>query len=62
MDVSERLLTTINHRKMAFIGQIVKGKDITSDLLLGMFMAREGEKDQNLDIVTTSKRFLVEEV
>ena len=31
MDVSERLLTTINHRKMAFIGQIVKGKDITSD-------------------------------
>ena len=35
MDITKRLQTTINHRKMAFIGHILKGKDITSYLLLG---------------------------
>ena len=34
MDVSERLLTTVNRRKMASIGHKLRGKDITSDLLL----------------------------
>ena len=62
MDVSKRLLTTMNHRKIAFIGQIAKGKDITNNLLLGLLMAREGEKDQKLDIATTPERFLVEEI
>ena len=42
MDVSKRLLTTMNHRKMAFIGQIVKGKDITNNLLLGMVNGKSG--------------------
>ena len=43
-DVSERLLTTINHSKMAFIGHILRGKDITSDLLLGMAYGTRGER------------------
>ena len=33
MDVSERLLTTINRRKMAFVGHRLRGKDITSDFI-----------------------------
>ena len=42
MDVSERLLTTINRRKMAFVGHILRGKDITSDLLVGMVYGMRG--------------------
>ena len=42
MDASERLLKTINRRKMAFIGHILRGKDITSDLLLGMVYGTRG--------------------
>ena len=42
MDVSERLLKTINLRTMAFIGHILRGKDITSDLLLGMVLRGRG--------------------
>ena len=42
MDVSERLLKTINLRTMAFIGHILRGKDITSDLLLGMVYGMRG--------------------
>ena len=37
-------------QKIAFIGHKLKGKDITS------------EEDQKLNLATTSKRFLVEEV
>ena len=62
MDVSERLLTTINRRKKALIRQILRTKDITSGLLIGMVYCREGEEDQKPDKATTSKRFLVEEV
>ena len=43
MDVSERLLITMNSRKMTFIGHILRGKDITSDLLLGMVKRHEWE-------------------
>ena len=42
MNVSKRLLATINCRKMAFVGHILKGKDITSDLLLGMVYGTRG--------------------
>ena len=42
MDVSERLLTTINRRKMAFVGHILRGKGITNDLLLGMVYGMGG--------------------
>ena len=42
MDVKERLITTINRKKMAFIGHIRRGKDITSDLLLGMVYSTRG--------------------
>ena len=42
MYVSERLLTTINRRKMVFVGHILGGKDITSDLLLGMVYGMSG--------------------
>ena len=42
MDVSERLLATINCRKVAFIGHILRGKDITIDLLLGMVYGTGG--------------------
>ena len=42
MNVSERLLTTINCKKMAFIGHILRGKDITSDLILGMVYGTRG--------------------
>ena len=44
MDVSERLLTTIDCRKMSVIGHILRGKDITSDLLLGMVYDTRGKK------------------
>ena len=42
MDVSERLLTTINRRKVAFVGHMLRGKDITNDLLLGMVYGMRG--------------------
>ena len=42
MDVSERLLTTINRRKMTFVGHILRGKDITSDILLRMVYGMRG--------------------
>ena len=42
IDVSERLLTTINRRKMAFVGHILRGKDITSDLVIGMIYGMRG--------------------
>ena len=42
MDASERLLATINCRKMAFVGHILKGKDITSAFLLGMVYGTRG--------------------
>ena len=48
MDVSERLLTTINRRKMAFVGHILRGKDITSDLLLGMVYGMRGRGRQKV--------------
>ena len=42
MDVSKRLLATINCRQMAFVGHILRGKDITSDLLLAMVYGTRG--------------------
>ena len=42
MDVSKRLLATITCGKMAFVGHILRGKDITSDLLLGMVYGTRG--------------------
>ena len=43
MDVSQRLLTTINcRRKMGFIGHTLRRKDITRDLLLGMVYCTRG--------------------
>ena len=42
MNVSKRLLATINCRKMAFVGHIQRGKDITTDLLLGMVYGTRG--------------------
>ena len=42
IDVSERLVTTINRRKMAFIGHILRGNDIISELLLGMVYVTRG--------------------
>ena len=42
MDESERLLTTINRRKKAFIKHILRRKDITNDLLLGMVHGKRG--------------------
>ena len=44
MDESERLLTTINRRKMAFIGYIFRRKDITNDLILGMAYGKRERK------------------
>ena len=62
MDVSERLLTTINRRNMVFICHIQRRNYITSDLLLGMVYGKRREEDESLDVVATSKRFLMEEV
>ena len=42
MNVSKRLLATVNCRQMAFVGHILRGKDITSDLLLGMVYHTRG--------------------
>ena len=42
MNVSKKLLATINCRKMAFVGHILRGNDITSDLLLGMVYGTRG--------------------
>jgi len=42
VDASERLLTIINRRKLAFTGQKLRGKDITSDLLLGVVYGTRG--------------------
>ena len=52
MEVNMRLLTTINCRKMAFIGQILREKATISDLLLGMvydMRGRERSKVRNSD-------------
>ena len=46
MGVSERILTTVNRRKMAFIGCVLMGKDINSNLLPGMAYGMRGE-DEN---------------
>ena len=43
IDVRERLLTTINRREKAFIGNMLSGKDISSDLLLGMVYGTRGK-------------------
>ena len=42
MDVSERLLAAINLKKMAFVGHVLKGKEITNDLLLEKVYGRRG--------------------
>ena len=42
IDVSERLRTTINRWKMTFIEHILRGKDLTSDVLLGMVWGTRG--------------------
>ena len=42
MDVSERLLATINLKKMAFVGHVLNGKETTNDLLLEIVYGRRG--------------------
>ena len=42
MDVSKRLLTIINFWTIAFVGHILKGKDITSGSLLWMVYGTRG--------------------
>ena len=62
MVVKERLLTTLNRRKMAFVGDILRGKDISIDLFMGMVYGSEEGVDRKLDIVTTLKKLQVAEV
>ena len=42
MAVKERLLTTLNRRKMAFVGHIFRGNDISSDLFTGTVYGKRG--------------------
>ena len=35
MDCKERLLATINRRKMSFVGHVLRRKDISCDLFMG---------------------------
>ena len=42
MEVEERLLTTLNRRKMAFVGHILRGKDISTDLFMRMVYGKRG--------------------
>ena len=35
IDCKERLLTTINRRKMSFVGHVLRRKDISCDLFMG---------------------------
>ena len=42
MDCKERLLTTINRRKMSFVGHGLRYKDISCDLLMGSVYGNRG--------------------
>ena len=40
--MTERLLTTLNRGKIAFVGHILRGKDISTDLFMGMVHGKRG--------------------
>ena len=40
--VNERLLTTLNRRKMSLIGHILRANDITTDILMEMVYGKRG--------------------
>ena len=40
--MKERLLTTLNRRKMAFVEHVLRGKDISTDLFMGMVYGKRG--------------------
>ena len=42
MDCKERLLTTINSRKMSFVGHVLRHKDISCDLFMGSVYGNRG--------------------
>ena len=52
-DCNERLLATINKRKMSFVGHVLRRKDISCDLFMGSVMETEAEVDRKRDTVTT---------
>ena len=51
--ISERLLTTIVKRKMAFVGHVFRKDNICKDLLLELCMEKEEKVDQKLGIAIT---------
>ena len=40
--MKQRLLTTLSRRKIAFVGHILRGKDISTDLFMGMVYGKRG--------------------
>ena len=50
---SERLLTTIVKRKMAFVGHIFRKDDICKDLLLVLCIEKEEEVDRGPGVAIT---------